>query len=428
MNYYEGSDSEGDETFNSVVSDLEEPDTPLSPSHPHFQYQTSPPPTSQVLRGAALHLQTVEAIQQVQPNWPPLLPEEEVLEGQVVAAPEIESNADAGSEPDTPIIMAAPYDTSTGEDAADAYQKIASLKMPFNTIDPKYWFNNFERKLKTFGVQGQRTKKDALHGQLQSEVEEEVKGLLRLDETEEGETPYKVLKQELIRLYAPKAEDAYDKAASRVMSGKPSTLARQQINDLCECQVTLSCPCCAKIIFGMWRKNLPNQVKAHISNHKFDKDTYLEVLEIADNVWSSHKTPSQTVAAATTAPAPPPTPSATTPVAAAATPQVAAATTSRGRGGQNRGGRGRGFGSNRGANQRGNGAANRGGNRGGGQGQGRGNANAAQPLQYHPRHRGPRHNSLPPLECCRTHWLFGGQAKWCEDSFTCPWKNFVSSE
>ena len=311
---------------------------------------------------------------------------------------------------------ATPYDMSSAEDAADAYRNIGSIKMTFNTADPKYWFNNFERKLKTIAIQAQRTKKDALHGQLPQVVGDEVKNLLSLDETEEGPTPYKDLKNELLRLFSPKTEDAYDRAAARVMSGKPSTLARQIINDLCDCRPTLSCGCCRKVTYGMWRKNLPSHVKAHISNHQWDKDNYLRVLEVADNVWQSHKGPVHQVAAVTQSSSSSSSSTAAAPAPAAAsggdTPQVAAVSSrSRGGGGRGRGGQG----SNQRGSQRGNGGQSRGRNRGGSQGQGQrgGSSNAAQPLQYHPRHRGPRHQSLPPMESCRTHWLFGGEAKWC---------------
>ena len=76
------SDTEGDETFNSVASNISDPETPLSPSHPHFLLQPSPPPTRQVLQDVASNLQVVEAIQSVKPNWPTF--GEEVIEGKLL--------------------------------------------------------------------------------------------------------------------------------------------------------------------------------------------------------------------------------------------------------------------------------------------------------------------------------------------------------
>ena len=324
--------------------------------------------------------------------------------------------------PEQPAIMpdAVAYDMAVAEDGEDVYKNIATLKLPFNQNDPKYWFSNFERKLKTFGVGKQKTKKDALHSQLPLDVEEEVKHFLRLEEDEEGDTPYKDLKVELLRLYTPKPEDAFDRALSRVMSGKPSTLAKAIINDICECRKPLSTACCAKTVFGMWRRSLPTHVKAHISNQPFNKDTYVKVMEIADNVWASHKTTVAQVAAAG------PSTTQTTPnTEEPQTQQVAAVNQGRGRGN-----RGRGQNQNRGGNRGGNrGNSNntptwRGSARGGGQTRG-GSRGGGQP--GHPIHRGPRHPSNPPLEVCRTHWIFGGQAKWCEDAGSCPWKNFTAS-
>ena len=387
------------------------PATPLSPSNQNFPLQTSPPPTRQVLQDVASKLGTVEAIHSVVPNWAPLEAQEAS-----VSVPTIAAMPDDGAQ------APAPYDLANEADDENAYRNIATLKLPFNTEDPKYWFKNFERKLKTFGVKSQGAKKDALHGQLPLAVENEVKNLLSLDEEEEGTTPYKDLKIELLRLYSPKPEDAFDKAINRVMKGKPSTLARDIINDICrDCRVPLSCPCCAKIIFGMWRRSLPNHIVAHISNLPFNADTYLNVLQVADNVYASHKPASQSVSAATVS---------STPTGAAAraqvseeasstNPTVAAVNQPRGRGAAPRGQAPRG--GNRGNNQRGAGRGFGRGNRG----QGRGGGQTGQ-REYHPVHKGPRHHSLPPLEACRTHWLFGGEAKWCEDTFTCPWKNFTS--
>ena len=48
--------------------------------------------------------------------------------------------------PEGDVVAPVPYDTATGEDGEDTYKKLWSIKMPFCTQDPKYWFNNFERK------------------------------------------------------------------------------------------------------------------------------------------------------------------------------------------------------------------------------------------------------------------------------------------
>ena len=173
--------------------------------------------------------------------------------------------------------------------------------------------------------------------------------------------------------------------------------------------------------YKIWRRSLPTNVKAHISNETFDKDTYKQVMEKADNVWLSHKSPASvssisSAAASQTSTQTSSNSTATTSEDPSSNPSVAAFTQPRGRGrGQgNRGGNRGNRGSNRGNANRGSGRGGQNAQRGrGGQGQG------------HPVHRGARHASNPPLEVCRTHWIYGGDAKWCEDTYACPWKNFT---
>ena len=118
------------------------------------------------------------------------------------------------------------------------------------------------------------TKYEALINQLTKEAIDEVKSLLSLDEDEQGETPYLDLKSELLKIYKPRPEDTFAKAMSRVLVGKPSTLGKQIINDFCKCPKKLTSPCCAEIALGLWTKNLPTYIKAHISDQEFNKANY----------------------------------------------------------------------------------------------------------------------------------------------------------
>ena len=118
-----------------------------------------------------------------------------------------------------------------------------------------------------------------------------------MDEDEHGDTPYLDLKLQLLKIYGPRPEDSFAKATSRVLVGKPSTLAKQIINDFCECGKAIECKCCAKIAFGIWVKNLPTYIKAHISNQPFNSTTYQTVIDMADNVWLSHKQETPVVSA-----------------------------------------------------------------------------------------------------------------------------------
>ena len=69
------------------------------------------------------------------------------------------------------------------------------------------------------------------------------------------------------------------------MTGKPSQLARALIEDMCEHEMD-GC-CCAKWIFGLWHRALPSAVKQAVAHHKFNKDTYKLVLQLADDVFES---------------------------------------------------------------------------------------------------------------------------------------------
>ena len=90
-----------------------------------------------------------------------------------------------------------------------------------------------------------------------------------------------------------------------------------------------------------------------------------------------------------------------------------------------RGGRGRGgFRGGRGG---------RGGNRGSGNSRGGGQAQTPSTSggskEYsasNPRWTGPRHPDLPPFNSCKKHWDWGKSARFCQEPWSCPWKNFYS--
>ena len=285
-----------------------------------------------------------------------------------------------------------PFDKATGQDGEDVYKKLATLTNKFTKANPKFWFNNFERSIKHFGVKSQITKMEALINLLPPEVTEEVMSFISLSEDELSATPYFDLKTELLKLYGPRPEDSFNKAISRVLVGKPSTLGKQVINDFCECKPQINCKCCSKIAFGIWQKNLPTYIKAHISNMEFNATTHPQIFEMADKVWMSHRAETPEVAAIKAENA-----------AALATstdfenPAVAAI---RGRGGRGqRGQRGSRAGPARGPR----------GARGGGRG--RGNA--------------PRHPQA--LEgSCYVHAQYGPEAWSCADRFNCPMRDIES--
>ena len=180
------------------------------------------------------------------------------------------------------------------------------------------------------------------------------------------------------------------------MVGLPSQLGEQIINDICDCAKSIECACCARQAYGMWVKNLPTYIKAHISGLPFNANTYKSVIEKADQCWLSHKQETPQVAAIKAE-----NKEALKDSTDLENPAVAALRNSRGGG---RGGRG-GQRGQRGADR------GRGGNRGG-RGGGR------KPL-------GPRHPQA--LEgSCFIHHQFGPEAWSCADRHSCPMRDIES--
>ena len=277
--------------------------------------------------------------------------------------------------------------------------------------DLPFYFNQIEAKMAAAGVKKNYTKFQVLSTILPRKVQDQVKPLLRLKASDfpNGDA-YKKLKAEVLRIFGPKPKRAVERALGRVLSGKPSELARELVNDICKKQLD-GCECCPAVIEALWHRHLPPNVRAGIAQYSLSKATFNQVLDLADDIFESS--------------APPPSVSAFTTVRSAnldetqpaipyAAPEVAGV--SRGRGG--RGGRG---------------------NRGGGRGRGRGgsapanNANSNQSSGGQSggqatggqRHKGTKHPDLPDgvWQGCAMHFRWGRQAHFCSEPSTCPWKN-----
>ena len=273
------------------------------------------------------------------------------------------------------------------------------------------------------GVKKQFTKLQALSTILPEEVIEEIKNILIKKESQfENRNAYLLAKTKILQIFRQSEDAAFERAMGRVLSGKPSQLARALINDLCDHELQ-GC-CCYRFIAGLWRRALPSAVKQGIADEPFSADNLDRICKKADKIFESTPRPSQSIAAVKTSTNldegfHPGWPSESHTEA-----HVAAYGFSRGRG-QRGGGRGqnsgRGSGSGRGGrgNGRGSGGQNRGGQnqgnqRGGAQGSGSG----------HPRHKVARHADLPPFESCLRHWQFGKSAHFCMEPVTCPWKDY----
>ena len=216
-------------------------------------------------------------------------------------------------------------------------------------------------------------------------------GFLQLQKAEAGAHIYLDIKNELIRIYAPKPQDAYNKALSRTMVGLPSQLGYQIINDICTKPVKLEGCCCAGAALAIWSNQLPVNIRAHISNLTFTKETYKSVFEAADRVYNSARQVNAAVAAIQST-------NLDETVSAFdrhnQPTEVAATTTAKNKKPNNKGGSGKGK-----------------------------NKKGAGPKKP----RGPRHASSPPEECCDRHYVHGDQAWYCLAPLTCPWKDRCTS-
>ena len=329
--------------------------------------------------------------------------EEEVVQGLVVqeAAPQ-----KVGAMPNDAVL----YESANTQDGDKAQDQARSIKLEFEPNDIKFWFSQLEGEMLLASIGSQWLKKTVLQRNLPNKQKEDVKSYLVLNQQEAGATIYKDIKDNLIRIYAPKPSDSYQKALQRTMTGLPSQLGYQIVDDICKKPRKLVGCCCAGAAQALWSLQIPVNVRAHVSNMEFNVDTYKSVFEAADKVFLSAKQVS--IAAVAT---PSSSNSALDETLSAFTPQnqpqVAAINAQRGRGNGNRGGSGRGGGRNNRGNR-----GNRGGqNQNQGQSQGSGSS------------RPKRHASNPPESCCDRHYQFGADCWYCVAPLTCPWVNKVKA-
>ena len=259
------------------------------------------------------------------------------------------------------------------------------------------------------GVKKQFTKFQVLSTIIPKNVIDEVKPLLRKQETEFTENDsYKQLKTEILRIFGARPEASVERALSRIMVGPPSQLLRALFEDITKGQG--DCPNCYSVVSTLWRRHLSTQVRAGIAKFKLTKDNFKEVAQRADDIHASNR-PALAISAVTlegqSGVGKPSALDETQPGITYPVPEVNAVRHQRG------GGRGRG----------------RGHGRGGGRGGQNSNGNASGSSSNAPssgtRHRGTKHPDLPAGDWngCSMHFRFGRSAYFCAEPATCPWKN-----
>ena len=287
------------------------------------------------------------------------------------------------------------YDREDKEDGDKANEHARHIKVEFAQNDVKFWFSQLEDEMEMAGIGKQWLKKSVLQRNLPLKQKEDVKAYLSLQKENAGPHIYLDIKNELICIYAAKPCDSYRKALTRTMTGLPSQLGYQIIDDICKQPQKLVGCCCPAAAQCLWSNQLPVSIRAHISDCEFDSQTYKQVFEKADQVYLSSK--QLQVAAVVSSPL--------DETVSAFTPQNQPSEVAGNRNRNNRGGA-------RGGSARGGRGRN---NRGGGNQRGGGNNTATR--------RGPRHSSSPPEACCDRHYVHGDQAWYCLAPHSCPWKD-----
>ena len=336
--------------------------------------------------------------------------EEVVDEGLVFEVADLKVGADnandddnGGEIADENVIMpdVVNFDAEDKEDGADAATQARHIKVEFDPADVRFWFAQLEDEMVMAGVNRQWLKKTILQRNLPVKQKEDVKSYFTLQKADAGAHIYLDIKKELIRIYAAKPCDSYRKALSRTMTGLPSQLGYQIVDDICKKSQKLVGCCCPAAALALWTDKLPVNVREHISNEEFTAETYKAIFNAADKVFLSGR-PSQVAAVSSlneTLPAFNPHNQPSAEVAAIA-------------GNNNKNNRGGARGSGRG------GRGGRG-NRGGGQQRG-GNSNRSGTS------RGTKHASIPDNlanKMCDRHYVHGDQAWYCLAPLTCPWKD-----
>ena len=296
----------------------------------------------------------------------------------------------------------AEFDTINGTDSATAMENLKSVQCPFELSDIEYWFTEFELQLTLIDVQSQWLKRLALQRFLPPEIRQEVKTLFKLSKADAGNDIYKKCKTELIELFGAKQEDCYIRAKNRVMTGKPSQLGKALMDDLCKKSRKLDGCCCADIIWGMYREQLPITVRNHIAELSFNKDTYKQVFTTSDKVHASNQS-TQPVRATTLA-------AVSHQPAQNSAAEVAAVTGARNK------------------NQRN--------NKGGGGGAQKPNNTANPQTQTQPKtqpetkpNKGTRHATAKGADdkLCRIHFKWGINGSYCAAPWKCPMKDIFKA-
>ena len=306
-------------------------------------------------------------------------------------------NFEVENMPDDEVVVN--FEDEDGENDQNAMQEACRnlQRLEFEENDLDFWFNQVEIKMSAVGVKKNYTKFQVLTTIIPKKVINQCKPLLRKQASDfPNKDAYKQLKATILRIFGPRPEARMERALSRTLTGRPSDLARDLVNDICLSDLE-GCKCCPAIILAMWKRHLPGSVRAGIAHCNFTKETFDTVVQLADDIFVSNAPASSMAAIAT----PSPSLNETQPAMPYPIPEVSAV--------------------NRGGSNRSRGRGNRG--RGGG---GRGSSSQ----QQQQRNKGAKHPDLPAGEWsgCSMHFKWGRSAHFCSEPASCPWKDIFTAK
>ena len=163
--------------------------------------------------------------------------------------------------------------------------------------DLQFYFQQIEIQMKKAGVKSNFTKLQVLSTVLPKRVSDEIKSILRKQESEFArKDAYLQAKTEIIKTFGPAEGANCERALSRVLSGKPSQLCKALIDDLCSKELKQCC--CIKMVGTLWRRALPSSVKQAVAHYDFTLANLPSILQVADDVYmSTRPAPALSVAA-----------------------------------------------------------------------------------------------------------------------------------
>ena len=212
--------------------------------------------------------------------------EEVTDEGLVVG----EASETALKMPNEPPPVQVDFEDENAADGDKAIEYSRTLRIELDPSEIEFWFTQIENEMFTCGIKSQWMKRCVLVKNLPAKMQADVKSLLVLKQSVAPPDIYKKVKNELLRIHAPKEEETYKKALTRVLVGLPSQLGQVLIGDICAKPVKLEGCCCSRAVWTLWNIQLPLQVRSQIADEVFNHETYMEVFKKADKVYLSTKT------------------------------------------------------------------------------------------------------------------------------------------